>query len=176
MPRRSACALVALSFVQLFSSVAFAQIADAISVGSLSGLKAFYVSIGDLNAEVRQAGLTAAQLRTDIELKFREAGIGIIPQPAWIDTIGGAELYVEANALKHGGGQYSYCIQISVIQKASLSTKPTHETLATTWSSSVMGVVGSTSAATKIRGEVGAETDRFVGGYLSANPPVGKRE
>src|SRR2546426_12404470 len=87
-------------------------------------------------------------------------------------SVGGAELYVDANALKHGGGQYSYCIQISVIQKVSLSTKPAHETLAATWSTSVMGVVGSASAATKIRGEVGAETERFVSSYFSADPPV----
>src|SRR2546426_3827593 len=174
MSRRSACTLVALSFVRIFSSVAVAQISDAISVASLSGLKAFHVSIGELSADVRQAGLTAAQLQTDIELKLHEAGISIIPQPAWVDTVGGAELYVDADALKHGGGQYSYCIQISVIQKVSLSTKPAHETLAATWSTSVMGVVGSASAATRIRGEAGAETERSVSSYFSANPPVEK--
>jgi len=169
---RKAAPLICIGWI--FGSIAFAQISDAISVASLSGLRAFNISIGDLSAEVRQDGLTAARLQTDIELKLREAGIRFLPQPAWIDTIGGAELYVEANALKHAGGQYSYCIQISVIQKVSLLTKPTHETLAATWSTSVMGVVGSSGVATKIRAEVGAETDRFVTSYLSANPPVEK--
>ena len=169
---RIAAPLICIGWI--FGSIAFAQVSDAISAASLSGLTAFNVSIGDLSTEVRQDGLKAEQVRSDIELKLRAAGIKIIPQSTWIDTVGAGELYVEASALKHAGGQYSYCIQVRVIQRVSLLTKPTHETLAATWSTSVMGVVGSSGVATKIRGEVGAETDRFVTSYLSANPPVEK--
>src|SRR6267378_1538053 len=116
---RIAAPLICIGWI--FGSIAFAQVSDAISAASLSGLTAFNVSIGDLSTEVRQDGLKAEQVRSDIELKLRAAGIKIIPQ-----------------------------------------------------STSVMGVVGSSGVATKIRGEVGAETDRFVTSYLSANPPVEK--
>jgi len=165
--------IICLGFI--LSSITHAQISDAISAASLSGLTAFNVSIGDASSEARQDGLSTEQLLADVEAKLRTAGIRIIQQPTWIDTIGGAQLFVEANALKHSGAQYSYCIQITVIQKASLPTKPAHQTLAATWSTSVMGVVGSSSVAAKIREEVGAETDRFVSSYLTANP-TGRKE
>jgi hypothetical protein len=155
-------------------SIAYTQLSDAISNASLSGLSMFQVLVGELNPEVQKDGLRSEQLRTDVELKLRIAGLRIIPNLIWVDTLGAAQLYIEVNTLKSKTIQYVYWIKINVIQKVSLIRKTSGETLANTWSIPVMGVVGSNNIVGTIREEIGKGIDKFINSYLSANPLIDK--
>jgi len=164
--------IVILSLFQLIAAPAFSQISDAIGSASLSGLACFKVTVGDLNPELQRDGLKAEELRSDFERRLHAAEIGILTQPVWIDTLGGAELYVEVSALKYSSTQYSYWIRASVLQKVSLNRKIPRETLGATWSVSAMGVAGMSSITDKIKEQAGTLLDRFIGDYISANKPI----
>lgn len=174
MQYKSCYGVILLSLIHIMRSAVFAQISAPISTASLSGLTGFALSIGDLSPDVQGVGLKGPQLRADAESKLRTAGIRIIPAPVWVDTVGAAELYVEVNTLKLGTAQYSYCVQLDVIQKVSLSRNVTRETLGVTWSTSGMGVVGQSKIAGSIRDQVGVLLDQFVSHYQSANLPAEK--
>src|SRR5260221_1060351 len=139
-----------------------AQITEAISTNSLLGVTGLAVSVGDLSPGIESSGLSVALLRADAESKLKTAGIKIIPEAGWVDSAGGAELYLEVNTLKYGTTQYSYCIQMSVIQKVQLFRDPTRATLGTTGSTTVMGVVGETKVAAAIREQAGVQVDQFI--------------
>ena len=175
MPSHSRRCLLLSSLLPLVSSLVLAQVSDVIRDASLAGLTGFSVSVGELSAQVQAEGLTADQLRDDIGLKLRAAAIGTVPESAWIDSAGSAELYLEANTLKYGGTQYSFSLQLNVIQKVLLPSKEGRQTLAATWSATVMGVAGARSVAGTIRGQAGTQVDRFIIGYRSANPLKEKR-
>jgi len=171
MQYKSCYGIILLCGILIIRSTVCAQITDAISSASLSGITVFTISIGELSPEVQGNGLKAEQLRTDVESKLQSAGINIIPEPGWIDTAGAAELYLEVNTLKYGTTQYSYCVHFSVIQKVSLPRNATRGTLGSTWSASAMGVVGQNRVAGAIREQVGEQLARLISRYLAANPP-----
>jgi hypothetical protein len=153
---------------------AFAQITDEISTASLTGLTGFALSIGELSPGVEGDGLTAEQLRADAVSKLKTAGVRLIPETGWVDSAGGAQLYLEVNTLKYGAAQYSYSIQLSVIQKVLLSRDASRPTLATTRSASVMGVVGAAKMAASVREQAGVQLDQLISRYLLANRPPEK--
>lgn len=155
---------------QIICIKAYPQISDGISDASLTGLSAFNVSIGNLSPEVQKDGIKTEQLQKDVDLKLRTAGLRIINQPMWNDTLGIAELYIEVNTMKNKLSQYSYWINLIVIQKVSLMRPTIHETLASTWATSSMGIVGLNMMVETIRGSVGECVDKFIGSYLSVNP------
>ena len=152
------------------SSIILAQISEAISVASLTGLTGVKVSVKDVTPDVQQDGLRTEHIQRDVELPLRTTGIKVLTSGIWIDSVGNAELYVDVDALKYSGTQYAYHVEVSVIQKVGLTRKPTSETLAKTWSDKVMGIVGVSNMATKIREQVKALVDKFINDYLSVNP------
>jgi hypothetical protein len=165
-------ALVALIHFSRIS--ASAQITEAISTNSLLGVTGLAVSIGELSPGTESGGLNAARLRADAELKLKTAGIRVIPEAGWVDSAGGAELYLEVNTLKFGTSQYTYTIELSVIQKVQLSREPSRATLGTTGSTSVMGVVGATKLAASVREQAGIQLDQLIARYQAVNRAAGK--
>ncbi len=168
--------ILALGLILILLSItdSRAQVSDAVGMASLSGLTGFSISVGELNAEAQSGGLTGEQLKSDAAAKLGAAGIAIVPATAWLDSAGSAQLYMEASVLRSGGNQFSFALEVGVIQKVSLQTKAARQTLAVTWSSSSIGAAGAAGAATAIRNEMGALVSRFIEAYRTANPPPKK--
>jgi hypothetical protein len=151
-------------------SAAHGQITDAIGTASLTGLKVFGLAVGELSPETQKDGLKEEQIRSVVNLRLHAAGIGIIPDAGWVDSAASAEIYLEVDALKYGGSQYAYSLRLSVNQKVSLPLKGGGESLAATWSTSELGIVGAAKMPEKIGEEAGALVGRFIEAYRSANP------
>ena len=88
----------------------------------------------------------------------------------WYDTLRTAELFVDINLIKIWAGQYLYWISLNVIQKVSLMRPNIYETLATTWSTSSLGIIGPNTIVEIIRSSLGECVDKFIKSYSSVNP------
>src|SRR2546425_11495159 len=67
---------------------------------SLHGVKRFYILVENLKPEAKQIGLTVSQVREDIELRLRSAGITILTESESLNpnaTAGLSYLYANIN-------------------------------------------------------------------------------
>jgi hypothetical protein len=105
---------------------------------------------------------TAEQIRTDIELKLRLAGIKVDPKSYQY-------LHVTFVILQKENGPYAFGLYVSFNQLVSLVRNPGIFAVGKTWS--VGGIAtGSGSPGDHCRGMVRDYVDQFVNAYLSVNP------
>ncbi|HZT32542.1 MAG TPA: hypothetical protein VFA33_21820 [Bryobacteraceae bacterium] len=136
---------------------------------SLRGIEAVDVVIPDLDEAAQNAGITSEQLRTDVELKLRMAGIKV--QSDLRIRSGMPRLCVGLVMLDDRAGGYSAMITVELEQQVQLVRMPEKGViLATTWSVLTVATVGSSNAVRYIREGIRDKVDRFVNAYLSANP------
>jgi hypothetical protein len=154
------CGLVALTVTALLSP---AQVwpADLEDI-TLKGITAFHVSIERLNPDAEDGGLTRDQIRTDVELRLRKAGIMVSGSAA-------ESLYINVNLIKSPQGLYTYSILVMVRQSTRLLRNPAIMSFATTWWRGSDGLVGSTNLR-KVRDILADLVDEFCNTYLEQNP------
>jgi hypothetical protein len=144
---------------------------DETSRSSLKGLNGAKVVVESLKPLEEQAGLTVADLQTDVELKLRLAGIPVLTASA--EAPGAPFLYVRVTVVSRATNNvWPYVVEVQLNQTVRLDRSPTTIVAGvTTW-----GVVARVSAAdsSTIRGRVRDSAkdliDQFVNAYLSANP------
>lgn len=159
---------VFLAFL-IFSS--FVHSGDKDELDSLRGLKGIYVLIENLPPDIEEkGGLTKDQIRTDIELKLRLAGIKVIPKEDRFGIPGWPFLYVNIDARRNLPGLIIYSVSISLEQQVNLSRDPKIRINATTWSSESHGSAGEAGMVSWIRNSIKDHVDRFINDYLSVNP------
>jgi hypothetical protein len=122
-----------------------------------------------LNAEVEQAGLTKAQIQTDVELRLRKAGIRVLSEKERWETPGAPYLYVHVNVMKTDFSLYAFAIIVALEQGTLLERDPTIGSYAPTWIIDSVGVAGE-SHLKDIRGDVADRVDQFINVYLAENP------
>jgi hypothetical protein len=156
------------AFVVLF--LLLAPIAHAIDSedtrSSLRGLKGVEVII-DLSPrpEVEQNGLTASAIRTDVELKLRQAGIPVLATEG-----GNPWLGVIINVLPSSGTIWPYVITVELRQSAFLLRDSSILALGTvTWSVGSFGGVGKQDLRS-VRDDAKDQVDKFINAYLAVNP------
>ena len=140
---------------------------------TLRGINAIDVVVEDLIEASSGTGVTVENIKTDVEVKLRSAGILIIR-----DSF--KHLYVNVNIMKISESQYAYTTDIEFRQFAQLINRNNKKTsIVTTWETGGMGIVG--SARTRgIREAVGDYVDIFINDFLtvnsrtSATPPAAK--
>lgn len=155
--------ILILSVLFLFHSKAFGDDTEA-TREALRGLKGVYVGIS-LGDDIKQSGLLASQVKTDVELKLRNAGIKLISKNESDDMIGTPwlSLTVEGDTKK---GSTLYTSELSLRQDAYLVRNFLTVHVAT-WS---VGRIGLTYKLETIRSSAKDLTDKFVNAYLSVNP------
>jgi hypothetical protein len=139
-------------------------------VKSLAGIKALVVMIGsDTGFQPVQPYLTEAQLRTDVELRVRKAGIPVVR----VEDPDHAILYVDVAAQRTATGR-SLCVfdlSVRILQTATVD-RNNQKAPAATWGPK--GYLGLDSqingAAETIRHQVSDFVDEFLNDYLTANP------
>ena len=136
---------------------------------TLRGLKGFHVLVAELKDDIKQAGLTGSILKTDVELKFRKAGIRILTRDEALLTPGKPHLFVQVRAikLKSPRGLF-YLALVSFGQDAILSRNHSIQTSLVTWEDSFLGTTS--EPLRSIREAVSDLVDEFMNDYLAVNP------
>ncbi len=134
---------------------------------SLRGLDGVYVLVEDLNDDTKRAGLTVAQIKTDVELKLRKVGIRITTKEERLTEEGSPHLYVNVNVV---GSQQYYAYNISISLKQSVYLQWNFLLIRVpTWTTGGAGKASSRSIREDARKNLGDFVDRFINDYLAVN-------
>src|SRR2546426_1004036 len=110
---------------------------------TLAGLT-MYVLVEHIPDEAERDGLDTTQIRTDVELKLRQAGISVLTHEEWLSTAAAPYLYVNVQVFKNPANFYAYSANVELRQRVTLVHSPSTSALATTWSAhGTIGTVGS---------------------------------
>jgi hypothetical protein len=138
----------------------------------LQGLKAVYVKVERLKAEMEQDGLFASTLQTDLELKLRLAGIKVLSEEQSLQNPDSPYVYLFVDAFKHSEG-YVYRIQIG-LREPVLIIRNRMNAVATTLR--IRDELGITADLSEIRDEAQDLVDEFIKAWQNANrKKAGKR-
>src|SRR6266704_3096051 len=107
---------------------------------TLAGLTGMYVLVEHIPDEAERDGLDTTQIRTDVELKLRQAGITVLTQQEWLSTAAAPYLYVNVQVFKNSAHFYAYSANVELRQRVALVHNPSTSVLATTWSA--RGTIG----------------------------------
>jgi predicted secreted protein len=132
---------------------------------SLRGLDGVEVLIEPLPTQVEQAGLTTSTVRTDVELKLRQAGI-----PVFEANRGSAVLHVNVSVLASRDNVWPYSVRVEVLQDVALMRdRSIVVILAETWNVAGDGSVGRQNIR-NLRDIAKDQVDQFINAYLAVNP------
>jgi hypothetical protein len=139
---------------------------------TLLGLKGVSVAVENpqpnVQKYVQRFGLARDQLQKDIEQRLAKAGIAVLSQEKWPQTLGRPVLYVTVNTHEYEKYWYAYTIVVDLMQIATLEANPDAKTLASTWSINMAGVA-SIGTLNTIKDNVNILVDRFIDACLSVN-------
>ncbi|MGE0823441.1 MAG: hypothetical protein AB7G75_27205 [Candidatus Binatia bacterium] len=136
---------------------------------TLRGLPGVAVVVEPLHPDTEQDGLTHNQLLTEVEQQLKEAGIPVLTQEEWKNTLGAPYLYVNVAALKKSYGLYAYAIEVCLNQLVTLIRDQQTQEFAETWETREVGTVGKERLST-VRQSVAAHVAIFIRDYFSVNP------
>ena len=161
-------------FTMVCASDVFAQLPSA-EVESLRGIKGAYVIILDLEPDIEKDGLRKDQIKTDVELKLRLAGIkGGAKNSNGVEWLlkepGGLWLQVSVGSIKLEIGSYIYDVAVVLHQMVYLERNTKIKISAETWRRDYFGIVGENEVADVIRNSIKDLMDEFINDYLTVNP------
>ena len=141
---------------------------------SLRGLKGIAVVVEALQPDAERDGLHKDQIKTDVELKLRQAGIRVLTTEESFKTPGSPYLYVNLNTTKNdvlygAFSTYAFSIQVALKQDVTLTRDSDLKGSAPTWETHTLGIVGATNLQ-DTRRVLGDLLDRFSNDYLAENP------
>ncbi len=168
--------IVVLSFLALTAVNTFGQTEDVRERASLRGLAGVYVVFTDLEDDIKKDGLTEQQLRTDVELRLRRAGIRVLTLDEVRESSAKPTLVISVETVKSDplsklleGSVYAFSLSIQLRQIATLKRMPTNEFLVTTWSDNAFGFA-TVKTLKVIRDGLGDYVDKFANDFLTVNP------
>ncbi|MFA5393495.1 MAG: hypothetical protein WC081_03160 [Candidatus Ratteibacteria bacterium] len=171
--KKNVVSVLALGFF-LFHPVFIAAAENRIP---FHGLKAVAVFVEDIDQEAVKDGLNKEEIKTDAELRLREAGIKVVPVEKSLDLLNSPYLYIIVNTVKFSSGlEYVYGASVQLKQVVMLGRKkPAKPALlwATTWEKSDgVEITFVEDLAGNVRTHINEKVDAFVGDYLAENPKV----
>jgi hypothetical protein len=134
---------------------------------ALVGLKGVYVLVESPKPEAQRLGLTKGQIKTDIELRLRKAGIRMLTEKEWLGSPDNPHLSVTVNVITMGGS-YSFMVQLYLSEAVTLARG--NSVMGVIWQTYRIGIGNEQNTATKTREQVGDMVDQFINDYLAANP------
>lgn len=140
-------------------------------VGSLVGVKGISILVERLYEDARATGLTREQVKTDIELKLRLAGIKVNSEQEWLASEDRAELYVRTNTTNSDSSPNRvYAISVELKQNVTLVRSPYAKAMGATWDKAYVGICPRGQFPDIARQAVKDLTDKFISDYHTANP------
>lgn len=162
-------ALVTLTVAFLFCSTLMAQDTE-LSRTSLKGLTGFAVVVEPLDPNAEKDGLSKDQIRTDVELRLRTAGIKVFTERESVSAPGVPYLNIMLNALKSRASKmWVIALEVSLRQGVALTRDPKVVVIGTTWNAAGVAVVGTTKIA-QTRDSIKDLVETFINAWLSVNP------
>lgn len=95
-------------FAGIILSPAAVRGQDVHELDNLADLREANVVVGDLNDDVRAAGLNRRELEDAIEHQFQRRGV------PFGSSHSGGDLYVNIDTFRGSTGLYAYCVAVSV--------------------------------------------------------------
>jgi len=145
---------------------------------TLRGLKGVYVIVNlhSLPQKIEGDGLTRSQIKTDVELRLRKAGVPVLTREEVLKAPGRTGLCVVVTMRREDNiGLYLFCLEVDLIQEVLLARDPTVSTPAATWERNGVGYATAGKISDAVRRSVADYIDEFINGYLAANPPETKK-
>jgi hypothetical protein len=146
---------------------------------SFRGLKGIYILIDGRFDEVIKEGVTKDQLKTDVELQLRKAGIKVLTEQEFVALPGAPYLSITlltSEGACGGAGPissrrvYAICTLIRLNQNAMLERNPKIKTNVVTWGCNIIAWDEAKNIKRIIREGVKDGIDRFMNDYLAVNP------
>ena len=165
--KKPSMVVLALSVVPVFAVLAQEPATQRATLAGLTGVE---LVVEELNLGVEQDGLTRSTLRSDVELKLRQAGIQVLSPTERLATPGSPYLYLRVSTVKNRVSIYGYHIAIELRQLVRLTRDSGVTSWAATWQSGgIVGTIGADKLSTTVRENVQEEVDTFLGAYVAAN-------
>jgi hypothetical protein len=156
----------------VFGLSVFSAISETYQKDVLRGLKGLAVVVEDINPDVEKYGLGKNQIKTDIELKLRMAGIEVQTEEKNLKSLGSPFLYIEVGVMKiESMPVYVVTTEVSLGEWVRPERDSTIKALAKTWETGSLGFVGEKELRL-VRESIGDSVNKFLNDYLAANPKV----
>jgi hypothetical protein len=165
MGRKGLGAALAMVAVLLFPGVSHALTHNQ---KALVGLRGVNVIVENISPKAENLGLTAEQIKTDVELRLRKAGVRVLTAKERLAIPGMPYLYVNVSiAFSRDSTLVSYAALVALREWVTLANG--FETDAAIWNTGMVGGCG-INHIREIRIDVGDQVDKFINDYLAANP------
>jgi hypothetical protein len=132
----------------------------------LVGLKGVCVLVTDIYPKAESLGLSKDQIKTDVELRLRKAGVRVLTVKEMHETPGAPDLlvtivaYIQSNLC-------AFSIQVDLRELVALARG--FEVTGTIWEKSQLGLTP-IDQIRFVREGLGDLVDEFINDYLAANP------
>jgi hypothetical protein len=135
---------------------------------ALVGLKGVYVSIEKMAPQAESLGLTQDQIKTDVELRLRKAGVLVLTIEETGMVPGYPTFYVNiGTTIAQNRSFVPYSVILKLIERVTLARG--FKAFGAIWDTGRVGAID-LSHITQIRGSVDDLVDIFINDYLAANP------
>jgi hypothetical protein len=161
-----------LFFCGASASILFAQRVVTFGTGkpgSLGGLKGVGVVVELLSPEIEKEGLRTEDVKTDVAMRLRHAGIPVLTEEERLKAPGAPSLSVWLMGSKTGTQLYACSIRVELSQTVILERAQSVHAMAPTWNITSFGFVGM-NLLRSIRDYLDGPLDSFIGAYLAENP------
>ncbi len=132
---------------------------------TLRGINGVFLLVEVVEPEIERAGFTQGQIKTDVELKLRLAGLNVLDPDEATKTPGRPWLAVYPN-IQTTDGVYVYATMLNLYQDVSL-VRNSNRSIASTWSTASYGT---SQKLANVRRTVKDLVDSFINAWLSVNP------
>ena len=160
--------LILLVLALYWPTVGFSFTAD--KRDTLRGLREISVLIEYLPDDLEREGLNREQLRRDIEVRLRQAGLHVLTLSEVANLPGAPYLYVAVYPIIGPSVNVNaYAVALTLKQLVQLSRNPTTELFATTWEGPIHLSSLSDSRVLDIRSRIFDAVGRFIVDYRDVN-------
>jgi len=126
------------------------------------GIQDVYIVIESLTSTGHKFGLTEDQLRTDVEIKIRRAGINVKQKGSVV------MFYVNVGITEGINNLYGVSVAVEVKDMVSLLREPKYIYQATIWDKNIIAISGEYRFKDMVRQSVSDMTDKFILDYLKS--------
>jgi inhibitor of cysteine peptidase len=156
------------ALVTLWSIIAWG---NEVERSSLSGLTGISVIVEEVSEPVEKAGLTQNQLKNDVELRLRQAGIYVLSMEESLKNLGHHGLHVYVICIPSSdNSMFAISVQVKFCQDVYLARDPKIGCIAATWSAPVLtGFSDKSGLRNLVHKYLSDCIDEFINDYLEAN-------
>jgi hypothetical protein len=133
---------------------------------TLTGLKAVSVLVENIDKDAERAGFSGGQIKTDVELRLRKAGVRVVETTNYAFPY----LYINLNTLQLSNfPTWIYSLRVGLVQTVTLPREKPFFCVAETWNRGSLGFAPAGTLVSSARSQLGDLVDQFINDFLAAN-------